>query len=74
MINKKYEFYIFSFIVTMFMSFIISGILIVVNLGFVNKFLFIWLSAWWKAWIVAFPSVLFIIPFVKKVMAKFIKN
>ncbi|MGE4444931.1 MAG: DUF2798 domain-containing protein [Candidatus Altimarinota bacterium] len=58
----------------MFMSFIISGILIVVNLGFVNKFLFIWLNAWWKAWIVAFPSVLFIIPFVKKVMAKFIKN
>lgn len=74
MINKKYEFYIFSLLVTMFMSFVISGVLVVVNLGLVNNFLFIWLNAWLKAWLVAFPSVLFIIPFVRKVMVKVIQN
>lgn len=70
MINKKYEFYIFSLLVTMFMSFVISGVLVVINLGIINNFLFIWLSAW----LVAFPSVLLIIPFVRKVMVKIIRN
>jgi len=74
MINKKYEFYIFSLLVTMFMSFVISGVLVVINLGIINNFLFIWLSAWLKAWLVAFPSVLLIIPFVRKVMVKIIRN
>jgi hypothetical protein len=56
------------------MTFVISGVLVVVNLGLVNNFLFIWLNAWLKAWLVAFPSVLFIIPFVRKVMVKVIQN
>lgn len=72
MINKKYEFYIFSFLVTLFMSFVISGVLVFVNLGFINDFLLIWLSSWGKAWLVAFPSVLLIIPFVRKLMVRII--
>lgn len=74
MIDKRYEFYIFSFLVTMFMSFVISGVLVVVNLGIVDSFLIIWLHAWWKAWLVAFPSVLFIIPVVRKLMARIMKK
>lgn len=60
MIDKRYEFYIFSFLVTMFMSFIISAILIIINLGFTNEFLLLLLNAWWKAWIVAFFFLLFL--------------
>ena len=68
MISKKYEFLTFSLLVTFFMSFVISGVLVVVNLGFIENFFSVWANAWWKAWIVAFPSVLFIIPMVRKIM------
>lgn len=72
MINKKYEFYISSFLMTLFMSFVISGVLVFVNLGFIKDFFLIWLNSWGKAWLVAFPSVLLIIPFVRKLMIKII--
>ena len=73
MISRKYEFLIFSFLVTLFMSFIISGVLVVVNLGFIENFLYVWMVSWVKAWAVAFPSVLIIIPVVRKIVAKIIK-
>lgn len=73
MIHRKYEFLIFSFLVTLFMSFIISGVLVVVNLGFIENFLYVWMVSWVKAWAVAFPSVLIIIPVVRKIVAKIIK-
>ncbi len=74
MINKKYEFYIFTFLMTMFMSFIISGVLVFVNLGFINNFYIFWLNGWGKAWLVAFPSAVIIIPLLRKVMIKIIKK
>ena len=72
MINKKYEFYIFSLLVTMFMSLVISGVLVLANLGYTDTFITLWANAWWKAWIVAFPAVLVIIPNVRKIMTKII--
>ncbi|WP_024955079.1 DUF2798 domain-containing protein [Sulfurospirillum arcachonense] len=73
MIDKRYEFLIFSLLVTMFMSLVISGVLVIVNLGLVDNFPIVWFNAWIKAWIVAFPSVLVIIPMVRKMIVKIVK-
>jgi hypothetical protein len=56
----------------MFMSLVISGVLVLVNLGYTDTFITLWANAWWKAWIVAFPAVLVIIPNVRKIMTKII--
>jgi len=55
------------------MSLVISGVLVVANLGFINNFIFVWMVSWFKAWVIAFPTVLIIIPNVRKVVAFAIK-
>lgn len=74
MINKKYEFYIFSFLVSLFMSLLVSGVVLVLNIGLVQNFLILWMNSWLKAFIVAFPSVLIVIPFVRKIVSQIIKK
>jgi hypothetical protein len=44
----------------------ISFILVAVNAGFNNNFIFIWLRSWSIAFILAFPSLLFVAPFIQK--------
>lgn len=74
MIPKKYEFFVFGFFVSCFMSFLISGVISFINLGLVNNFASIWAEAFVKAWAVAYPSVLIVIPQVRKFLHLFIRN
>lgn len=55
------------------MSFLISGVSLITTLGLVDGFMFLWFAAWMKAFIVAFPSVMLVIPIVKKIVVKVIK-
>ena len=66
MINKKYEMLVFSFLMGIFMSGFMSFIITLINLGMIDGFIYAWLSAYWKAFIVAFPTILFVVPYVKK--------
>ena len=71
MIDIKYFRFVFSFIMAFFMSFLISGVLIYINLGLIDGFLKIWVVGWLKAFVVAYPTLLIITPFVTK-LAKLI--
>ncbi len=51
-----------------FMSFIITFL----NIGFVDNFIFLWLGAYWKAFLVAFPIILIITPKIRKLVNHFI--
>lgn len=55
-----------AFTVTSYMSFI----LVLVNIGFTNNFILIWLRSWFTAFIIATPSLLFIAPIIKKYISK----
>ena len=52
----------------LFMSCIMSFVISVLNVGFVNNILLIWLKAWAFAFIVAFPVVTMVSPVVRKVV------
>ena len=51
-----------GFVVTSYITFI----LVAVNVGFVNDFVFIWLRSWFIAFLLAEPSLLFVGPFIRK--------
>lgn len=74
MINKKYEFVLFAFVMAAFMAGFMSFIVTLINIGFVDGIIWFWLEAYWKAFLVAFPTIFVVVPQVKKVVALLIKD
>lgn len=70
MISSKYLPLVQSFLLSGFMSFIMSGIITFINLGFIDGFTLIWLRAWIFAFAIAFPTILLVFPFAKKLAMK----
>ncbi|AQW81943.1 DUF2798 domain-containing protein [Campylobacter pinnipediorum] len=70
MISKKYYRYIHSLFMALFMTTFMSGILSYINLGLVDGFLKIWISGQIKAFVVAYPTILIISPFVARMANK----
>ncbi|MBX7491164.1 DUF2798 domain-containing protein [Helicobacter turcicus] len=67
MFPRKFYRLVFAFLMSVFMSFIMSGIITFLNLGFQADFFEQWLlEAFPKAWVVAFPIVFFLAPCVAK--------
>ena len=74
MIPKRYEFLLFALLMSSFMTFIMSGVVSYINMGLVDNFLKIWSVAYVNAFIVAFPSVMVVVPMVRKLVTKIIKQ
>lgn len=55
-------------ILSIFMSFVVSGVATVKNVGLVEGFIPSWMSAWGISWLVAFPTLLVVLPLVKRVV------
>ncbi|HDP88968.1 MAG TPA: DUF2798 domain-containing protein [Thioalkalivibrio sp.] len=52
------------------MSFLMSGVITFINLGWVSDFFVRWLlQAFPSAWVVAFPVSLFVVPVVRRLVA-----
>jgi hypothetical protein len=66
MVSVKYLHQVQAFLLSGFMSFIMSGAISFINLGFVDNFISIWFHAWIVAYVIAFPSVLLVFPFARK--------
>ncbi len=70
MIPKKYLLPTQTFLLSCFMSFIMSGAITFINLGMIDNFVEIWLHAWLVAWSIAFPTILTVFPFARKLATK----
>ena len=53
---------IFALLMGIITTSIISFTLIAINIGFTEKFLFVWLKSWALAYLVVIPAILFIAP------------
>jgi hypothetical protein len=75
MIDKKYFHVIFAFLMALMMSFLMSGFITLVNIGFVEDFFARWLMhAFPIAFAIAFPVALFVVPVVRKLVGKIVKE
>lgn len=70
MIPEKYLHQVQAFLLSGFMSFIMSGAISFINLGAIDGFLTIWIRAWLLAWCIAFPAILTVFPFARKLALK----
>jgi hypothetical protein len=70
MIPAKYGQITFIFFVSICMSCVVSGVSVLNTAGFVNAFFGLWMTAWLKSWIIAFPSLLIIAPSVRRFVDK----
>lgn len=70
MLPAKYLPQVQAFLVSGLMSFIMSGVITLVNLGIVETFISIWFHAWIVAYAIAFPTILLVFPFARKLAMK----
>ena len=73
MIDKKYEFVLFAFLMALFMAGFMSFVVTLINMGFVEGILGIWFEAYWKAFLVAFPTIFVVVPQVRRIVSILIK-
>ena len=58
------------FFMVLIMTFIVVFVTTAINYGFVNDFIARWMRGWGLSFIVAFPTVLIIMPTIRKTIAK----
>lgn len=65
------------FLVPFFLSFVMSGIVSLIStvksLGMGMQVLSPWLTSWGLSWMIAFPTVLFVLPFARKLVLLLVK-
>ena len=69
MISAKYQKLVFSFFMALLMSCIMSFVITLFNVGFIENVLFTWLKAWAFAFVVAFPTINLVAPIVNKLVS-----
>jgi hypothetical protein len=70
MIPARYTPILFGLILSGLMSLIVSGIATLRALGFGPGLVGNWLTAWAFSWAVAFPTVLFVAPLTRRLVAR----
>lgn len=70
---KWLEPYAFGLLLSGMMSFLVSGMSTALAVGLHGDFPLQWLSAWLPSWAVAFPSVLIVAPFVRRILARIVR-
>jgi hypothetical protein len=69
-IPARFEFFIFGLLVSGMMSLLVSGVAMYRAVGPIPGFISIWFQAWLAAWAVAFLAILFVVPLVRKLLAR----
>ncbi|ACZ12744.1 DUF2798 domain-containing protein [Sulfurospirillum deleyianum] len=73
MIPKKYEFLAFAFLMSLFMTTLMSCVVTFINVGWVDDFFTLWFRAFWRTYFIAFPTILVVVPFVRKLVHKLVR-
>lgn len=68
----KYVNFVLPFILSCLMSGIISFVNLAHHLGWVDGLFHLWLSSWLFSWCIAFPTVLILLPIVRRITACFV--
>ncbi|ATG17909.1 TPA: DUF2798 domain-containing protein [Providencia alcalifaciens] len=66
------------FLVPFFLSLVMSGIVSLIStiraLGFTSEIYAPWMSSWGLSWMIAFPTVLFILPIARRISLLLVKQ
>lgn len=65
----RYASIVMPFVLSVLMTFVVSGISTLKSLGATPAFLATWPAAWAISWLVAFPTLLAVLPLVRRIVA-----
>ena len=74
MFPARYAPILFSFILSILMSCLVSGISTLSAIGLDDTLLISWMTSWLKSWVLAFPALLVVAPMTKKLVGKLISE
>jgi hypothetical protein len=66
--SPRYAHVLLAFFTSLMMSLLMSGIITLLNLGLVDDFIRRWLTAFVSAFVVAFPSILLVLPVARRIV------
>ncbi len=69
----RYAGVVMPFLLSILMTLIVSFISTVRSVGFPDGFLHLWAGAWALSWVVAFPTLLLMLPLVKKLTGMIVR-
>lgn len=72
-LSEKSADWIMPLILSIMMTFVISLVTSAISLGMSEFTLLRWISAWGISWIIAFPTLLLVLPFVRELTKRIIK-
>ena len=70
----RYASVVMPFLLSLLMTCIVSFISTLKSIGFVPVLVRTWLGAWSISWLVAFPTMLLVLPFVRKLTAAIVDS
>jgi len=71
-IPRQLEHIAFGLLLSCLMSLLISGVATFLATGIVPGFMWNWLTSWLSSWAIAFPTVLVVAPFVRRVLHRLV--
>lgn len=66
---QSYSRFLMPLVLSIFMSAIVSAVATATSVGLGPDFVLRWPNAWGASWIVAFPSLLLLLPVVRRIVA-----
>lgn len=69
----RYASIVMPLVLSILMTFVVSGISTLKSLGFTPAFLSTWPAAWAISWVVAFPTLLAVLPLVRRIVAMMVE-
>ena len=71
-IPQRFEFLVFGFLLSGFMSCLVTLIASVLTVGLEPGLFGIWMENWFSSWLVAFPAVLVVAPLVRRIVHRLV--
>ncbi|MGE0233637.1 MAG: DUF2798 domain-containing protein [Flavobacteriaceae bacterium] len=70
----RYQHIVMPLVLSIFMTLVISGVSTLRSIGLSENFLLLWPQAWLLSWMVAFPALLVVLPFVRRVVGMVVES
>lgn len=67
-LHPRHAAWLMPLILSIFMSCIVSGVATLRGVGWRDDFFSLWISAWGLSWAIAFPTLLLVLPVVRKLV------
>ena len=70
----RYAAIVMPLVLSVLMTFVVSAVSTLLSLGLTPAFFATWPTAWGLSWLVAFPSLLMVLPLVRKIVALLVEQ